>query len=52
MMGYWAQSVDDDCEFYMFWTEAKRDAFVRRHDNESWKFGRLVDGVEITDGWA
>jgi len=53
MMTYWAQCVDDDCEdFCMFWTKASLDDFLRRYSTERWKFGRLINGVEITDGWA
>lgn len=48
MTTHFAESVDESSEFYVFPTEAKRDRFVRRHDNESWKLGRIVirDGVE------
>ncbi len=52
MTEYFAQSVDDDCEFYVFKSEKNRDAFVRRNYDESWKIGRIVDGNEITDGWV
>jgi hypothetical protein len=48
---YFAENVDEASEFYVFKSEKNRDAFVRRNYNESWKFGRIVDGVEITDGW-
>lgn len=52
MIEYFAQNADVDCEFYVFKSEAKRDAFIRRNDFYGWKFGRVVGGVEITDGWV
>lgn len=52
MIEYFAQNADEDSEFYLFKSEAKRDAFVRKHDAYGWKFGRVVNGVEITDGWV
>ncbi len=48
---YFAQNADDDCEFYLFASETKRDSFVRRNGYTGWKFGRVVNDVEITDGW-
>lgn len=52
MNEYFAQNADDDCEFYLFKSEDKRDAFIRKHHSYGWKFGRVVNGVEITDGWV
>lgn len=50
---HFAENVEEASEFYTFDSERKRDNFVRRHIDESWKLGRIVlrDGVEqeITD---
>ena len=45
---HFAENVEEASEFYTFDSERKRDNFVRRHIDESWKLGRIVlrDGVE------
>jgi hypothetical protein len=51
MMSYWVKSLDGDFEeFCMFWTKASRDNWLSRYSDERWEFGRLIDGVEITEG--
>ena len=52
MIEHFAQNVDEDSEFYLFKSEKNRDAFVRRNYDESWKIGRVVNDVEITDGYV
>lgn len=52
MTQYFAEGVDESSEFYLFRTERARDRFIRRRSDENWKFGRVVDDREITDGWA
>lgn len=53
VLKYFAENVDDASDFYVFGSERKRDNFVRKNIDDSWKLGRIVlrDGIEqeITD---
>lgn len=49
---YFAEDVDEASEFYLFASEKLRDSFVRRNGYTSWRFGRVVNEREITDGHA